>query len=78
MTGDPFRNVYTYEDVVGVVLVAEFDQATTVDVLSIRITYEHSDTSLQPSDWMRLERHQAIELAEAILHRWGGTDPSLW
>jgi hypothetical protein len=28
--------------------------------------------------WMRLERHQAIELAEAILHRFGGTDPSLY
>jgi hypothetical protein len=77
MSDDPFRDVYWYEDVVGVVLIAEFDQATTVDVLSIAITYEYPNTSLHPSDWMRLERHQAIELAEAILHRFGSSDPSL-
>ncbi len=74
MSDDPLRDVYWYEDVVGVVLIAEFDQATTVDVLSIAITYEYPNTSLQPSDWMRLERHQAIELAEAILHRYGRSD----
>ena len=59
-------------------LIAEFDQATTVDVLSIRITYEHPSSSLQPSDWMRLERYQAVELAEAILNRWGSSDDSVY
>ncbi len=63
--------ILTYEDVHGTMLLLEVDQR--VDQLGVCVAYEHRGDRVA-SLWMHLTPERAVEIAEAIIGRWGGSD----
>jgi hypothetical protein len=63
-----------YEGLEGTMLLLEVDER--IDQLGVCVTYEHRGDRIA-SPWMHLTPEQAVEIAEAIIGRWGGSTEGL-